>query len=118
MRTSVPSIERLTDADVTAYAPPPHNPRTRDPDKRQRVDSAPVAAWKARMQTDEAKAIYRQRGSTIETINGDLKVHRGLAGFRVRGLHRTQSCLLLCVFTYNLLRALAIAPDVLLATPT
>ena len=48
------------------------------------------------------------------TINGDLKDHRGLTRFRVRGLERVQSVLTLCVLTYNLLRALVIAPEVVL----
>jgi transposase len=109
------TIDHLTDEEITVYAPPQHNPKTRDPSKpRQRVDSSQVAAWKKRMQTDEAKQIYKQRAATIETINGDLKEHRGLTRFRVRGLDRVRSVLLLSVLTYNLLRALAIAPHVLL----
>ena len=99
----------------SVYAPVPHNPKTRDPNKpRQRVDSPQVAAWKERMQTDEAKEIYKLRGSTIEPINGDLKDHRGMTRFRVRGLSRVQSVLTLCVLTYNLLRAFVIAPEVVL----
>ena len=109
------SIDRLTKKGVTVYAPPQHNPKTRDPDKpRQRVDSPQVAAWKARMQTSEAKQVYKQRASTIETINGDLKEHRGMRRFAVRGLRRVQSVLTLCVLTYDLLRAIAIAPHVVL----
>jgi len=109
------TIDHLTDEEITVYAPPQRNPKTRDPSKpRQRVDSPQVAAWKERMQTDEAKQIYKQRAATIETINGDLKEHRGLTRFRVRGLDRVQSVLLLSVLSYNLLRALAIAPHVIL----
>jgi len=113
------SIDRLTDEEITVYAPVQHNPKTRDPSKpRQRVDSPQVAAWKQRMQTDEAKEVYKRRGSTIETINGDLKDHRGLTRFRVRGIDRVQSVLLLSVLTYNLLRALVIAPEILLSPST
>jgi hypothetical protein len=109
------SIDHLTDEEITIYAPPQHNPKTRDPNKpKQRTDSPQVAAWKARMQTDEAKGIYKTRASTIETINGDLKEHRGLTRFRVRGLDRVRSVLLLSVLTYNLLRALVVAPEVML----
>ena len=113
------SIDRLTDDGITIYAPEQYNPKTRDPSKpRQRVDSPQVAAWKARMQTSEAKDLYKQRAATIETINGDLKQHRGLTCFRVRGLTRVQGYLLLCVLTYNLLRALNIAPEVVLSSST
>jgi len=65
------------------------------------------------MQTDKAKEIYKRRAATIETINGDLKERRGLR-FRVRGLDRVRSVLLLSVLTYNLLRALVIAPEIML----
>ena len=108
------TIDHVTDEEITIYAPPQHNPKTGDPNKRQRVDSPQVAAWKTRMQTDEAVEIYKRRGSTIETINGDLKEHRGLTRFRVRGRDRIRSVLLLSVLTYNLLRALVIAPEVML----
>jgi hypothetical protein len=66
------------------------------------------------MQTEEAKQIYKLRASTIETVNADLKDHRGLTRFRVRGLGRVQSVLLLSVLAHNLLRAIAIAPGVML----
>lgn len=109
------SVDHLTDKEITIYAPVQHNPKTRDPSKRrQRTDSPQVVAWKQRMQTNAAKQVYKLRASTIETINGDLKDHRGLTRFRVRGLHRVQSVLLLSVITYNLLRAVAIAPEVML----
>lgn len=108
------SIDRLTDAGITAFAPVQHNPKDRDPDKRQRTDSPQVAAWKERMDTDQAKEIYKLRAATIETINGDLKDHRGMDHFLVRGLDRVNCVLLLSVLTYNLLRAIAIAPEIML----
>jgi hypothetical protein len=113
------SIDHLTDEEITAYAPPQHNPRTRDPSKpRQRVDSRQVAAWKERMKTDEAKEIYKLRGSTIETINGDRNDHRGLTRLRVRGPQRVRCVLVLCVLTYDLMRAIVIAPQVVLPSTT
>ena len=109
------TIDQLTDDEITVYAPPQYNPQTRDPSKpRQRTDSPQVAAWKERMQTDEAKEIYKLRAATFETVNSDLKDHRGLSRFRVRGLSRVQSVVLLSVLTYNLLRAIAIAPEIML----
>ena len=108
------SIDRLTNEEISVYAPVQRNPKTRDQNKRQRVDSPQVAAWKKRMRTKKAKEIYKLRGSTIEPINGDLKDHRGLTRFRVRGLERVQSVLTLCVLTYDMLRALVIAPEVVL----
>jgi len=46
---------------------------------------------------------YRERGSTIETINGDLKQWRTLAAFTVRG-SASLCVLLLNAIAYNILR--------------
>ena len=51
---------------VTVYAPVPTRKGVRDPSARCRDDSDAVAAWRQRMATDEAKAIYRQRGAVAE----------------------------------------------------
>lgn len=109
------SIDRLTDDGITVYAPPQH--KTREGSKPSQ-ESPQVAAWRTRMRTDEAQEVYKQRAATIETVNGDLKEHRGLTRFRVRGLQRVQSVLMLSVLAYNLLRALVIAPQVVLQTTT
>ena len=53
-------------------------------------------------------------GSPSEKGKPSRKDHRGLTRFRVRGLGRVQSVLMLSVLTYNLLRAIAIAPEVML----
>ena len=107
------SIDNLTERGVRVFAPVMTPSKDRDPNKRQRKDSAAVAAWRARMQSDEAKEIYRQRGATIETVNGDLKDHRAFERLRVRGLPRVQCALLWTVLTYNLMRAIAIAPQIM-----
>jgi hypothetical protein len=36
----------------------------------------------------EGKEIYKPRGQTIETINSDLKTHRGLDRLTVRGVDK------------------------------
>jgi hypothetical protein len=87
--------------------------KQRDPAKRQRKDSEAVAAWRQRMETDEAKEIYKQRAATVETVNGDCKDHRGVDRLRVRGIERAQSVLLLTTLTYNLMRTFAIAPGLM-----
>jgi len=53
-----------------------------------------VAAWRARMVPDEAKAIYKNRAATAECVNAQSR-NRGLQQFRVRGLakvRRVGSC--------------------------
>ena len=51
-------------------------------------DDPVVAAFVAKMQTAEAKAIYRQRGPIAEFPNLWIKAKIGLRQFRLRGLHK------------------------------
>jgi transposase len=74
---------------VDRYAPKP-------------TDGAAVAQWRQRMGTDAAKVIYKQRSSTIETINGELKTYRGLVPVLVRGLRKVQCVALWSALAYNI----------------
>jgi transposase len=63
-----------------------------------------------RMQTPEAKALYKMRARTVELAYADMKEHRGLRRFRSRGLERAKTQVGLTVLAHNLLavrRALA-----------
>jgi hypothetical protein len=62
-----------------------------------------IVAHQAKMQTPEAKAIYRQRGQTIELRFADTKTHRGLRRFSGRGLERVRIEVGLLVLSHNLL---------------
>jgi transposase len=62
-----------------------------------------IVAHQAKMQTPEAKAIYRQRGQTIELRFADTKTHRGLRRFSGRGLKRVRIEVGLLVLSHNLL---------------
>jgi transposase len=62
-----------------------------------------IVALQAKMQTAEAKAIYRQRGQTIELRFADAKAHRGLRRFSGRGLTRVRIEAGLLVLAHNLL---------------
>src|SRR5437867_4214921 len=68
------AIDRAAAEGVDLYMPVPE-PRKPGVDRHapKPGDSEPVAQWRQRMATEEAKAIYKQRGSTIETINGEAK---------------------------------------------
>ena len=81
------AIDQAAQDGTTVYAPLP-KPRkadTRDPHAPREGDSEAVAAWRQRMATDQAKAIYKQRAATAETVNADAKEHRGLDSLSVRG---------------------------------
>lgn len=92
------------------YAPvqKPKDP-SRDPHQGLPKDSPEVAEWRARMGTEEAKQIYKDRAATAECVNAIAR-NRGLQRFNVRGLAKVKSVLLLYVLAHNLMRMAALAP--------
>jgi transposase len=99
-------LDRAADAEpaVTLYMPVP-KPRKpgADPHQAKKTDSDAVAEWRQRMGTPQAKAIYKERASTIETINAELKTERGLTPFRVRGVPKVRCVALWCALAYNVM---------------
>lgn len=57
---------------------------------------------RTRMETVEAKDLYKQRGQTIERVFADFKEHRNLRRFRGRGINRARTQLGLTVLGHNL----------------
>jgi transposase len=95
------AIDRAAAA-VTVYMPVPRPKKAGvDPHEPKRTDSVAVAAWRERMGTEAAKATYKQRAATIETVNGELKTERGLDRFGVRGLSKARCVTLWSVLAYN-----------------
>jgi transposase len=66
-------------------------------------DSTAVRDWKRRMASAAGQQIYRQRGSTSETVNADLRSYRGLTQLTVRGLHKARCVALWCALAYNVM---------------
>jgi transposase len=66
-------------------------------------DSAAILRWKKRMASEEGQQIYKQRASTSETINADLRTHRGLTPMTVRGTSKMRCVALWCALAYNIL---------------
>jgi transposase len=62
-----------------------------------------IVAHQAKMETPEAKAIYKQRSQTVELRFADGKSHRGLRRFSGRGLKRVRIEVGLWVLSHNLL---------------
>jgi len=101
-----PAFDRAAAQDIVIYAPVP-TPRKPgiDPYERKPGDSEANAAWRERMQTPEAKELYKQRAATAETTNADLRTHRGLDRLLVRGSGKVLSVTLWAALAYNLLHA-------------
>jgi len=66
------------------------------------VDAPEVSAFIARMETDEAKKIYRERGEVAEFPNAWIKEKIGLRQFRLRGLIKVGMEVLWAALTYNI----------------
>lgn len=107
-------VHALEHQGIRVFAPVP-TPRREGVDRyaRKNGDTELVAAWRARMGTEDAKKIYVERGATIETVNADLRAHRGLQQLPVRGRNKVKALALLHALTFNLLRL----PRALLAAP-
>lgn len=99
---------------VTIYAPVQKPKGDRDPATACRGDSPAVAAWRARMETDEAKAIYKARAATAEWVNADTRTHRTLGPLRVRGLDKVYTWVLWVALAHNMMRAMGIVPHLMM----
>ena len=64
-----------------------------------------MAAYRARMGTEEAKERFKLRSSIAEFPNADCR-NRGLKQFVVRGLRRAKGQAMLHVHAYNFMRFL------------
>lgn len=105
-------LDAVADA-TTVYAPvpKPKDPAT-DPHAAKPGDSAAVAAWRERMGREDAQRIYRERAATAECVNA-LARNRGLIQLRVRGQEKVRCVLRLHALAHNLMRTLALAPELL-----
>jgi transposase len=66
-----------------------------------------IEALRARMETAEAKELYRLRSRTVELVNADWKEHRKLRRFSGRGLKRARCQVGLMVLAHNLVTLLS-----------
>ena len=85
---------------VYAPVPQPKDPK-RDRHAPLPGDGAQVREWRARMGTEEAKAVYRQRASTVECVNAQAR-NRGLIRLLVRGLRKVTAVALWFAIAHNL----------------
>lgn len=104
------TITTLTKRKITVYAP------VKAPKSGNKERSSPrwgdtpeVTAWRQRMETKEAKDIYKLRASTAEWSNAQLSCH-GLARITVRGLRKAINLVLLAAIAHNLTRWIALEP--------
>ncbi len=102
-------ITGLEQRGITAYAPV-RVPRNKPDAARYEPrwgDSPEVSTWRARMASDAAKAVYRQRAAIAEWTNAQARRH-GLGQFNVRGTVTATSVALLLAIAHNGLRWMAL----------
>lgn len=98
-------------AQTTVYAPV-QKPKdgTTDPHAPKATDSAPVAAWRMRMGTEQAKTVYKERAATAECVNAQAR-NRGLIHLPVRGVAKVKNVVLLFALAHNVMRMFNLAPE-------
>jgi transposase len=106
--TSKESVDAVAEAGVALYGPAPKRKWKEDAYTINSGDSEAVRAWKERMTTPEGQELYKQRGATAETVNGDLRTWRGLSRFLVRGKSKVRCVLLWSVLAYDMMRYFAL----------
>jgi transposase len=90
------------------YAPVPQ-PKKEGVDRHapHAGDSPMVAAWRARMATASAKAIYKERAATAECVNAQAR-NRGLRQLTVRGRLKVKAVALWYAVAHNVMRAVSL----------
>jgi hypothetical protein len=111
---SLETIEAATKENCTVYAPLKDEAKQlqagRDPYAKKKGDNAAVAAWRARMATAAAKAIYRLRCQTAEWVNAMAR-NRGLWQMPVRGRSPCRAVAVLYAIAHNLMQALNLSAE-------
>ena len=102
--TKLQAIDELTARGTQPVLPPPRsrNPEV-DPFDPKPSDTPAQAQWRSFMSSDFAKALYIQRGATVECANAQLR-RRGLSRFNVCGLLKARAVLLWHALAHNLMR--------------
>ncbi len=105
-------IERVQSGGGCKVFAPVAKPRKETVDRHEpkATDSEGVAEWRKRMGTDEAKAIYKERGATAECVNAQAR-NRGLVRFTVRGLEKVKSVATWFAVAHNMARSFALQPQ-------
>jgi len=105
---SLADVQALEALGTTAYVPVP-KPKDVGRDRhRPRADDSPaIAAWRQRMGSSDARAIYKERAATAECANAQAR-NRGLRQFPVRGLAKVTAIALWFALAHNMMRILAL----------
>jgi transposase len=99
-------IETAAAQNVTVYVPPkpPRDSQQAGQEFTPKAaESQTLGDWRQRMGSEAGKEIYKERAATSETVNADLRAHRGMDRMVVRGLKKAKCVALWCAMAYNIL---------------
>ena len=106
---SLENVNKMTARECQVFAPlPQRRSPERNPTDARPDDSEAVKQWRARMGTEQAKQIYKQRGATAELVNAQCRA-QGLQQFLVRGTKKVLGVALLHALVNNMRRTWAFA---------
>jgi transposase len=88
---------------VDVLVPPKETAKSIE-DLRQAGADPEVIAWRERMETPEAKRLYRARAGLGELANAHQKEHHGITQFLVKGIDKVTCVVLFSAITSNLLQ--------------
>jgi transposase len=112
------AIDQAEEQDCTVYAPLKDEQKQlaagKNPYATKKGDSPAVAAWRMRMGTAAAQAIYQLRCQTAEWVNA-LARNRGLRQMPVRGQRKCRTVAVIYAIAHNLMQALKLRAE---AMPT
>ncbi|MGI0148977.1 MAG: transposase, partial [Thermoplasmata archaeon] len=96
-------MQKAADRNVTVYAPiPTPRNRTADPHQPRPLDLPAIAEWRVRMAAPDAKEIYKERASTAETVNANLRCLKGLDRLLIRTIPKVLCVALWAVLAYDI----------------
>jgi hypothetical protein len=107
--TSNENIEKMSERGCKVIAPVRQrtNPERKPSDPRP-GDSEAILEWRARMETEQAKATYKRRGAISECVNAHFR-NQSLLWFLVRGTRKALAVALVHAITNNMRRGWALA---------
>lgn len=100
---SADDIAAAEAAGTDFYCPPGKTKSGRDPYAPRHGDTPAVARWRARMATDQAKAVYKRR-SICELVHAKLR-NRGIDRLYARGRAKVETCMRWFALAANILTA-------------
>lgn len=92
-------------AETNLLVPPDRQKHGTEPSAPASGPEASAAQrMRAKLSTDEARALYKRRKAIVEPVFGQIKQARGLRNFLLRGLRAVQAEFDLIALTHNLLK--------------